>query len=132
MVHDLQYSFASRLNSWIKHLKAAEPCESQQGAYALVIENWVRVNSDMGAPPQFLQALRRRRLCEEHGWHGVGTNVAYWDLDDVQSVRIYLHDDGTIVVQQMDADNLQILFTLPGRVGALNDSLLSERGDSLL
>lgn len=94
-------------------MKAGKPCTSQKMAYELVIDSWVQANADLGASPEFLRALRRRRFCEEHGWRGLNTGVAYWDLDEGQSVRIYLHLDGTIVVQKMDAQNLQILFTLP-------------------
>lgn len=95
-------------------MRAGKPCGSQQVAYELVLSSWVMANADLGASPEFLRALGRRRLCEEHGWRGLKTGVAYWDLDENQSVRIYLHFDGSIVAQQMDAQNLQILFTLPG------------------
>lgn len=98
-------------------MKAGKPCGSQQVAYELVISSWVKANEDLGASTEFLRALGCRRLCEEHGWHGLKTDVAYWDLDEEQSVRIYLHFDGSIVAQQMDAQNLQILFTLPSMHG---------------
>lgn len=113
MPHYLSYSFSARLDAWIRHMRAGKPCGSQQVAYELVLSSWVKANADLGASPEFLRALGRRRLCEEHGWRGLKTGVAYWDLDENQSVRIYLHFDGSIVAQQMDAQNLQILFTLP-------------------
>ena len=113
MSNHLSYSFSARLEAWIRHMKAGKPCGSQKVAYELVIESWVQANEDLGASPDFLRGLRRRRFCPEHGWRGLNTGVAYWDLDEEQSVRIYLHVDGSIVVQQMDAQNLQILFTLP-------------------
>ena len=125
MSHHLQYTCASRLDAWIRHMKLAKPCHTQQMAYELVIDSWVQTNAELGASQEFLKALRRRRLCEEHGWRGVNTSVAHWDLDDEHTVRIYLHEDGSIVVQQMDSQNLQILFTLPGHRERLGE--VSER-----
>lgn len=110
------YPFAARLQSWICRLEAAQPCSSQQMAYDMVIDLWITVNTELGAPESLVKALRRRSFCQAHGWKGVGTTVAYWDLDEAASVRIYLHDDGAIVVQQMDAENRKILFTQPGTV----------------
>ena len=117
MLHHLPYSFSARLDAWIRHMTAGKPCGSQQVAYELVISSWVKANADLGASPAFLRALSCRRFCEEHGWHGLKADVAFWDLDEEQSVRIYLHLDGSIVAQQMDAQNLQILFTLPSMHG---------------
>ncbi|WP_417284834.1 hypothetical protein [Comamonas sp.] len=119
------YPFAARLQTWISRLQAAQPCSSQQTAHDMVIDLWIAVNSELGAPESLIKALHRRSFSQAHGWNGVGSAVAYWDLDEEASVRVYLHDDGAIVVQQMDAENREILFTQPGiaRVGAAAASI---------
>ena len=100
---------------FVKRLECAQPCTSAQEAHDLLRETWYAVYETCGANALFLEDLKSRRLSEAHGWHDVGKNVCYYDTEEHPRIRVYLHADGSIVLQNMDPGQVQIVFTLPGR-----------------
>ena len=106
-------SFDSRLHSWLGKIEAAQPCHSQQDAHDLIMSLWVQVNLEVGAGEELIQELRMKRLCIEHGWKGLDSDVAFIDLEPNVRVRVYLHRDGSIVIQAIEEHTFHILGALP-------------------
>lgn len=106
-------SFDSRLHSWLGKIEAAEPCHSQQDAHDLIMRLWVQVNLEVGAGEDLIQELNKRRLCMEHGWQGLDSDVAFANIEENLRVRVYLHNDGSIVVQAIEEHAFRILGALP-------------------
>lgn len=115
----MMYPFEARFAAFIKHLEKASPCLNREQAYALVRRTWVEVNASMGAPEEFLRMLEGKALCAEHGWHDLDQRACYWDCRRPHPIRIYLHEDGSIVVQSMRGDVHEILLALPGAAVSL-------------
>lgn len=86
--------FDLRLHGWLSRVEASQPCHSQQDAHDLIMNLWAETNFEGGAPEEFVHALRRRRLCAEHGWQGLSTDVAFAEITASITVRVYLHIDG--------------------------------------
>lgn len=105
--------FDLRLHDWLSRIEASQPCNSQQDAHDLIMNLWAETNFEGGAPEEFVHALRRRRLCAEHGWQGLGTDVAFAEITASITVRVYLHIDGSVVIQSVEEDAPQILGVLP-------------------
>lgn len=119
--------FDLRLHDWLSKVEAAQPCHSQQDAHDLIMNLWAETNREGGAPEKFVQALLRRKLCAEHGWQGLGTNVAFAEIAANVTVRIHLHIDGSVVIQSVEEDAPQILGVLPA---ALQEQLVLVRHDN--
>ena len=109
-------SFDTRLATLLKKLEMAPACDSAESAFSLFTEQWLAANVDHESPEKALAYIRSRRLCAEHGWVGVGSSVCYIDSSEMAHIRLYLHFDGSIVLQRLEpsAGNV-ILFTKPGR-----------------
>lgn len=114
MLKTMIHSFDVRLRAWLERMESAPPCSNQQTAFNLVISEWIEANLSLGVPERFLHRLRGAEFTEERGWKGIGTKVAYWDIEDFQIIRIYLHDDGAIVLQRLEGPRKEILLTRPG------------------
>ena len=113
--------FDLRLHDWLIRVEAAQPCHSQQDAHDLIMNLWADTNLEGGAPEEFVKALRRRKLCAEHGWQGLGSDVAFTEIAAKVSVRVHLHTDGGVVIQSIEEDAPQILGVLPA---ALQDQFV--------
>lgn len=118
--------FDLRLHDWLSKVEAAQPCHCQQDAHDLIMNLWAQTNFEGGASEDFVQSLRRKRLCAEHGWQGLDSDVAFADIESSFSVRVHLHIDGGIVIQSIEEDAPQILGVLPA---ALKEHSLPERAE---
>lgn len=108
-------TFETRLATLLKKLDAAAPCDSAETAFALFHSQWLRTHEEHDSPLQTMEFLRSRRLSADQGWEGVGSEVAYLDSSEDPQTRIYLHRDGSIVVQHITEHSSTILFSKPGR-----------------
>ena len=112
--------FDLQLHDWLSRVEAAQSCYSQQDAHDLIMNLWAETNREGGAPEELVQALHRRKLCAEHGWQGLGSDVAFAEIAANVTVRVYLHIDGRVVIQSAEEDAPQILGVLHA---ALQDQL---------
>jgi len=104
-----------RVAMLVERLQHIRPCSSAQQAHDVVVAQWRQVHEDCKISPRYLALLEARRLCPEHGWHDLDKAACYFDSQELPPMRIYLHRDGGIVIQRMQPDNIEILFTLPGQ-----------------
>lgn len=108
-------SFDTRLVTLLKKLEMAPACDSAESAFRLFVDQWLAANVHHESPEKAQEYIRSRRLCAEHGWKGLGSSLCYVDCSEMPNVRLYLHADGSIVIQRMDPGANSILFTKPGR-----------------
>lgn len=108
-------TFETRLATLLKKLDAAPSCDSAQAAFTLFRDLWVASNVEHDSPKSLLDYLRNRRFCAEHGWQGLSTGVSYLDNSESPDTRLYLHLDGSIVIQRLTPQSSTILFSKPGR-----------------
>lgn len=99
----------------IVRLQAAPACSSAQEAHDTLLAAWQQVHRDCQSSPRYQSALAKRRLCAEHGWRDLDKTVCYLDSSEQPPIRIYLHRDGSMVIQRMEKANTEILFTSPGK-----------------
>ena len=108
-------TFETRMATLLKGLDAAGACDSAETAFAQFNSQWLHANEVHDSPARMLEYLRSRRMCEEQGWQGLGTEVAYLDCNESPETRVHLHRDGTIVIQRITAHSSSILYSKPGR-----------------
>ncbi|MBP7353283.1 hypothetical protein [Comamonas sp. UBA7528] len=108
-------TFETRFSTLLKKLEAAPSCDNAEAAFTLFRDLWVASNEEHASPSSVLEYLRSRRFCAEHGWQGLSTGVCYVDNSESPDTRLYLHQDGSIVIQRLTPDSSTILFSKPGR-----------------
>ncbi|WP_227468550.1 hypothetical protein [Delftia acidovorans] len=106
----LNISIEQRFLTLLGQLKHMPPCSSRQEAHDMLLLLWMRICEGAGARRQLLNSMRQRTLCAEHGWKNLDKSPCYWDSETTPGIRIYLHANGTIVIQrQGGAQDSEIL-----------------------
>ena len=106
-----QATFERRFYALLKAVDPQPRCTSRQEAHDLLLKHWVLICEKNGLPKLQVERMKSRSLSTAHGWHNLDKNPCYWDLSTSPGVRIYLHDDGLIVMQRInDGDHQEILF----------------------
>ena len=86
-------------------------CTTRQQAHDLLLHSWIQICSKYGLTKSQAERMALRTICPEHGWKDIDQTPCYWDSKTSPGVRIYLHDDGTIVMQRInDGLHQEILF----------------------
>jgi hypothetical protein len=109
-------TFETRFSTLLKKLKRPQLRQRGSGIHP-VRDLWVASNEEHASPSSVLEYLRSRRFCAEHGWQGLSTGVCYVDNSESPDTRLYLHQDGSIVIQRL-AGRSTILFPSPGAAKA--------------
>lgn len=108
-------SYARFYPKLLAQLEARPPFSSRDEAAQWLRDAWVDLHVQAGATPQRIRILRGAKICKEQGWVDVDKNVCYLQSPDNPPIRLYLHADGSIVLQQMMTSQNQILFAKPGK-----------------
>ena len=76
----------------------------------------LQTHTYFAAPESELRRIAGRRLVEPHGWKDLDKDPCYLDHDpgNGSALRIYLHRDGGMVIQRLQGDGRQILFSRLG------------------
>lgn len=107
-------SFGSRARECVRLLDLAPPCSGQQEAHDQIQQCWIQANLNLGVPSHFLRRVAEGGFLAEDGWVGIGTRVATWETMGDAMFRIFLHDDGAMVIQYGPATKLQLIYSKPG------------------
>lgn len=110
----MQRSFDQLLDMLMSRLEAATACASREQAYEQLQALWVETHIYFAAPEAELRRIRSRRLTESHGWKDLERDPCYIDPDADPSVRIYLHRDGSMVIQRVRQGSSRIIFSRQG------------------
>lgn len=108
-------SYARFYPKLLERLQAHPPFSSRDEAAQWLRDAWVELHIEAGASPRRIRILRGAKICKEQGWVDIEQKVCYLQSYDTPPVRLYLHADGSIVLQQMMTSQNQILFAKPGK-----------------
>ncbi len=108
----MQYSFDQLLDMLLSLLEAAPACSSREQSFEQLRTLWLQTHSYFAAPETELRRIGTRRLEDFHGWKDLDKDPCYLDHDP--ALRIYLHRDGGMVIQRLQGDGQQILFSRLG------------------
>jgi hypothetical protein len=104
-------TYERRFFALLKVVEQQPSCSSRQEAHDLLLQGWILVSKEHLLPQGLVEKLFFRSLTPAHGWHDLDKNPCYWDSKTSPGVRIYLHDNGEIVMQRInDAGQHEILF----------------------
>src|SRR5256885_9870510 len=121
----LEISAEERFFTLLNQLKHIPPCSSRQEARDMLLLLWMRICEGAGARRELLNRMRQRTLCAEHGWKNLDKSPCHLDSDTLPGIRIYLHSNGTIVIQrQGGAQDSEILHSRDRKSTRLNSSHL--------
>lgn len=107
-------SFGARVQECARLLDAAPRCRNQQEAHDQLLHAWIQANLHLGVPRHFLRRLIAGSYSAENGWQGIGTRVATWETVGDAPFRIFLHDDGAMVIQYGPQAHLRLIYSKPG------------------
>lgn len=106
-----QATFERRFYALLKAVDPQPRCTSRQEAHDLLLKHWVLICEKNGLPKTQVERMKSHNLSTAHGWHNLDQNPCHWDSNTSPGVRIYLHDDGLIVMQRInDGEQQEILF----------------------
>lgn len=108
-------SYARFYPKLLERLQAHPPFSSRDEAAQWLRDTWVDLHIEAGASQRRLRILRGAKVCTEQGWVDVDKKVCYLQSPENPPVRLFLHDDGSIVLQQMMTSRNEILFAKPGK-----------------
>ena len=96
-------------------LQKVPPFANREEAANWLRDAWVALHIEQGASKRRISILKQARICTEQGWVDVDQEVCYLDSPEDPPIRLFLHRDGAIVLQQMDTQQSEILFARPGK-----------------
>lgn len=107
------YEFERRAVAFLKGIESMAPCTTREQAYERLLGHWHAVESIYRDDKAYLDALLHKKMAGENDWHCLDGDPCYWQSPKVPSLRIYIHNDGTIVIQRLaGAREGRILFAL--------------------
>lgn len=112
----MKQPFECRLRAFLEEIEGTEQASSRQEALDLVLRVWIGVHEKYGTPESDLILLRNLELCPEHGWHDLDKDPCYMDSPEDSGLRLHLHHNGTIVLQNYVDSSLGIVFSKPGAI----------------
>ncbi|WP_280192292.1 hypothetical protein [Delftia sp. PS-11] len=110
----MQHSFEQLMDMLVSRLEAAPACASREQAFEQVQSLWLQTHLYFASPEAELRRIRSRRMTESHGWKDLDRDPCYLDPDSGPEVRLYLHRDGSMVIQRMRNGSSQIIFSRLG------------------
>lgn len=106
-----QVTYERRFYALLKAIESEPRCTSRQEAHDMLLKHWILVSHKQLLPEPLIKTMSLRNLSEECGWRNLEKNPCYWDSKTTPGVRIYLHDNGQIVMQRInDGDKQEILY----------------------
>lgn len=108
-------SYARHYPKLMMLLEAQPSFASRDEAAQWLRDTWINLHVEAGASQRRLRILRAARVCKEQGWVNVDQDVCYLQSPENPPLRLFLHADGGIVLQQMLAGQNRILLAKPGK-----------------
>ena len=90
------------------------PAASSRGqAYTQFMQVCARIESRLTADDRAAAELRERPLSLQHGWHDLDKDPCYWQDQSQPSTRIYIHNNGQLLIQEFQEGQSVIAFSSP-------------------
>lgn len=115
----MHYEFERRAVAFLKRIESMQPCTSRQQAYESLLAHWHAVESRYRGDKDSLDRLLGKKMTPENDWHCLDCDPCYWQSPRAPQMRVYIHDDGAIVIQRMGGTREgRILFALTSAIPA--------------
>ena len=108
-------SYARLYPLLFERLHSAAPFGSRKEAEKWLRDAWVQIHIETGASSRRIRIMKSARICEEQGWHDVDKNVCFLQSPDYPPLRLFVHNDGAIVLQRIFTDKNEIIFAKPAK-----------------
>lgn len=116
-----------RIFAFLTRLENAAACNTREQAFELVKSLWIDANLIFETPNHDMRSFTELALHESHGWRDLECDPCYLPNIAGTDVWLYLHHDGTIVIQRMESHSQPILLHKLGQgVLARSDSAVSD------
>ncbi|MGE8397150.1 MAG: hypothetical protein ACN6NT_06075 [Comamonas sp.] len=116
-------TYERRFFALLKIIEQQPRCSNRQEAHDQLLKVWILVCQEHLLPKGLIEKMFFRSLSAQHGWHDLDKDPCYWDSKTSPGVRIYLHDNGEIVIQRInDAGQHEILFHKKSAIHACKKS----------
>lgn len=109
-------SYAQFYPKLLERLQKAKPFASREEVVNWLRDEWVAIHMEAGASKQRIAILKSARICKEQGWQDIDKDVCFLQSPEAPPLRLYLHKDGSIVLQQLFTERNEIIFAKPGKV----------------
>jgi hypothetical protein len=109
-------SYARFYPKLFNKLQKEPPFSSREEAGAWLREAWCAIHVEAGASKRRIAIMKNARICKEQGWKDVEKDVCYLESPEKPPLRLFLHRNGSIVLQQMFTERNEIIFAKPGKV----------------
>jgi hypothetical protein len=103
-----------RIYDFLAAMELAPACHSREEAFALVQKIWLNVNTKFATADQAMRNFSKLSLKNPDEWQDLDKDPCYLNNIDHSELRLYLHLDGTIVIQEMRGDFHAILLNKQG------------------
>ena len=108
-------SYAQFYPKLFNRLQQEPPFASREEAVAWLRDAWCAIHIEAGASKRRIAIMKSARICKEQGWRDIEEDVCYLESAETPPIRLFLHRDGSIVLQQMFTARSEILFAKPGK-----------------
>lgn len=103
-----------RIYDFLAAMELAPACHSREEALALVQKTWLNVNTRFAAADQAMRNFSKITLQNPNEWQDLDGDPCYLKSIDRSGLRLYLHLDGSIVIQEMNGNFHAILLNKQG------------------
>lgn len=103
-----------RLLSFFAVMENAPPCDSRASAFELAHASWLQVNAASENPDKDIEAFKHLQLTEDCGWQQLDSDPCFLSSIERTGLCLYLHHDGSIVIQDLQSASQPILLSKPG------------------
>lgn len=108
-------SYALFYPKFLARLQAAPAFSSRDEAAVWMRDAWCAIHLEFGGSKRRMAIMRGARICKEQGWKDIDKAVCYIQSPDNPPIRLYVHNDGSVVIQHMLPGRSQILLAKPGK-----------------
>lgn len=122
LAHCIELVFAV----YVRKLEHQPAPTNREEAFKLITTYWRETMLEYGASAEWAREYDAAGMTEKDGWKNLDADPCYWDNHYKQRIRIYVHRNGTIVIQRRNGRDPKILFSTINGVIARGDREAAE------
>lgn len=96
---------------YVRKLEAQPIPTDRETASQLIHSFWRETMMEYGASEKWAREFDATGMTEKDGWKNLDADPCYWDNQYQKKIRIYVHNNGTIIMQRRNSEDPKILFS---------------------
>lgn len=109
-------SYARLYPQLLERIQRTPAFASRDEAINWMRDAWVQIHKEAGASQRRIAIMQSARICPEQGWRDIDKDPCYLTSPETPPLRLYIHNDGTVVLQQICNQRNEIVYAKPGKV----------------